>query len=188
MEEILASIRRIIADEDSAHGGSAEGEYAPSPALRPPQMPASDPATREEEIDVMMARLHEASRSASPPPQPGAAERETGQATSPRSGGSRSGEPLARSPFEHVARASEEQRGAHELGEGPLMSAVATHAVGSAFDTLSQAVQPRDGRTVEDLVSELIRPMLKTWLDDNLPNLVERLVREEIERVTRGKR
>jgi cell pole-organizing protein PopZ len=46
-------------------------------------------------------------------------------------------------------------------------------------------MQVRNGRTVEELVSELIRPMLKTWLDDNLPGLVERLVRAEIERVTR---
>ena len=41
--------------------------------------------------------------------------------------------------------------------------------------------------TLEDLVRELLRPMLKTWLDDNLPNLVERLVRAEIERVSRGR-
>jgi cell pole-organizing protein PopZ len=46
-------------------------------------------------------------------------------------------------------------------------------------------MQVRNGRTVEELVSELIRPMLKTWLDDNLPGLVERLVRAEIERVSR---
>jgi Protein of unknown function (DUF2497) len=44
------------------------------------------------------------------------------------------------------------------------------------------------GRTVERLVTELIRPMLKTWLDDNLPALAERLVRAESERVSRAKR
>jgi Protein of unknown function (DUF2497) len=44
------------------------------------------------------------------------------------------------------------------------------------------------GRTVERLVTELIRPMLKTWLDDNLPALAERLVRAEIERVSRANR
>jgi Protein of unknown function (DUF2497) len=43
------------------------------------------------------------------------------------------------------------------------------------------------GRTVERLVTELIRPMLKTWLDDNLPALAERLVRAEIERISRAK-
>jgi Protein of unknown function (DUF2497) len=53
---------------------------------------------------------------------------------------------------------------------------------------LAQTEQPRGGRTVEGLVTELIRPILKTWLDDNLPALAERLVRAEIERVSRAKR
>ena len=43
-------------------------------------------------------------------------------------------------------------------------------------------------RTVDDLVEDLLRPMLRSWLDINLPPLVERLVREEIERVARGRR
>ena len=42
-------------------------------------------------------------------------------------------------------------------------------------------------RTLEDLVKEMLRPMLKSWLDDNLPGLVERIVRAEIERVSRGR-
>jgi cell pole-organizing protein PopZ len=42
-------------------------------------------------------------------------------------------------------------------------------------------------RTLEDLVREMLKPMLKAWLDDNLPNIVERLVRAEIERVSRGR-
>jgi cell pole-organizing protein PopZ len=44
-----------------------------------------------------------------------------------------------------------------------------------------------DSRTVDELVREMLRPMLKAWLDDNLPSLVERLVRSEIERVSRGR-
>jgi uncharacterized protein len=51
----------------------------------------------------------------------------------------------------------------------------------------AQTAAPRGGRTVEELVSELLRPMLKTWLDDNLPAIVERLVRAEIERVSRAR-
>ena len=39
----------------------------------------------------------------------------------------------------------------------------------------------------EDLVKEMLRPMLKSWLDDNLPQLVERIVKAEIERVSRGR-
>jgi phage terminase small subunit len=53
---------------------------------------------------------------------------------------------------------------------------------------LAQTEQPRGGCTVEGLVTELIRPILKTWLDDNLPALAERLVRAEIERVSRANR
>ena len=68
-----------------------------------------------------------------------------------------------------------------------LVSAATAAAVDAAFDTLVQTAQPRNGRTVEELVSELIRPMLKTWLDDNLPAIVERLVRAEIERLSGGR-
>jgi cell pole-organizing protein PopZ len=45
----------------------------------------------------------------------------------------------------------------------------------------------QNARTLEDLVREMLRPMLKSWLDDNLPGMVERLVRAEIERVSRGR-
>lgn len=57
----------------------------------------------------------------------------------------------------------------------------------SAFNALAQTVLVQNARTLEDLVREMLRPMLKTWLDDNLPGLVERLVRSEIERVARGR-
>ena len=47
---------------------------------------------------------------------------------------------------------------------------------------LAHTVLTHNARTLEDLVSEMLRPMLKVWLDDNLPAMVERLVRAEIER------
>ena len=50
---------------------------------------------------------------------------------------------------------------------------------------LAHTVLTQNARTLEDLVKEMLRPMLKAWLDDNLPTLVERLVRAEIERVVR---
>src|SRR5678815_389829 len=59
-------------------------------------------------------------------------------------------------------------------------------AVDSAFNTLAQTVLIQNARTLEDLVREMLRPMLKSWLDDNLPGMVERIVRHEIERVSRG--
>lgn len=154
MEEILASIRRIIADEEpsdsAAHaGGAADVPPPPRTAPLPPE-----PVTREEEIDSMLARIHATPRPAPPPP--------------------------------------EQARGMVDMGDRGLMSAATTAAVDSAFHALAQnaqaqAAQARDGRTLEEVVSELLRPMLKAWLDENLPDLVERLVRAEIERVSRGR-
>ena len=68
-----------------------------------------------------------------------------------------------------------------------LMSASTSAAVDSAFNTLAQTVLVQNARTLEDLVREMLRPMLKSWLDDNLPGMVERIVRAEIERVSRGR-
>ena len=78
-----------------------------------------------------------------------------------------------------------EWRGAGE--RGPLLSGATVAAVDSAFNALAHTVLVQNARTLEDLVREMLRPMLKTWLDDNLPGLVERLVRAEIERVARGR-
>jgi cell pole-organizing protein PopZ len=68
-----------------------------------------------------------------------------------------------------------------------LISNETVKAVDSAFNTLARTVIGQNARTLEDLVREMLRPMLKSWLDDNLPGLVERIVRAEIERVSRGR-
>jgi cell pole-organizing protein PopZ len=70
---------------------------------------------------------------------------------------------------------------------GRLVSGATSAAVDSAFNALAQTVLSQNARTLEDLVREMLRPMLKSWLDDNLPGMVERLVRAEIERVSRGR-
>ena len=57
----------------------------------------------------------------------------------------------------------------------------------SAFNNLAGTILSNNARTLEDLVKEMLRPMLKSWLDENLPPMVERLVRQEIERVSRGR-
>ncbi|MEM9105462.1 MAG: DUF2497 domain-containing protein, partial [Pseudomonadota bacterium] len=51
---------------------------------------------------------------------------------------------------------------------------------------LNQALVKGPDRSFEQMAEDMLRPMLQQWLDDNLPTLVERLVREEIERVARG--
>jgi cell pole-organizing protein PopZ len=74
-----------------------------------------------------------------------------------------------------------------EAERAQLLSRETSAAVDSAFNSLAQTVLVQNARTLEDLVREMLRPMLKTWLDDNLPGMVERLVRAEIERVSRGR-
>ena len=74
-----------------------------------------------------------------------------------------------------------------EQMDRPLLSNTARAAVDSAFTSLAHTVLSQNARTLDDLVKDMLRPMLKSWLDDNLPGLVERLVRAEIERVSRGR-
>src|SRR5262245_6366260 len=186
MEEILASIRRIIADDEPAKEAtqsrqenvasareSAASPPRPSappshtaPMSPPPRsVPAaaeSAPPMTEEEIDSMLAHLK-----GTPRQPPAASARIEAAATS---------EPT---PNLDAPRPAIEERG--------LLSAATTAAVDAAFDTLARTAQARNGRTLEEVVSELLRPMLKSWLDENLPGMVERLVRAEIERVSRGR-
>lgn len=68
-----------------------------------------------------------------------------------------------------------------------ILSANTSAAVDSAFNALAQTVLVQNARTLEDLVREMLRPLLKSWLDDNLPGMVERIVKGEIERVSRGR-
>jgi cell pole-organizing protein PopZ len=61
-------------------------------------------------------------------------------------------------------------------------------AIQSALGRLSSQTRVRgaaDPATLEGLVTEMLRPMLKAWLDENLPRIVERAVREEIERISK---
>ena len=73
------------------------------------------------------------------------------------------------------------------LPDRGLISNETVRAVDSAFNTLAHTVIGQNARTLEDLVREMLRPLLKSWLDDNLPGMVERIVRAEIERVSRGR-
>jgi uncharacterized protein len=77
-----------------------------------------------------------------------------------------------------------------EMGEqrGPLISREVNNAVHAAFNALAQTVLVNNSRTLEDLVREMLQPILKVWLDDNLPGIVERLVRVEIEQISPRRR
>lgn len=69
--------------------------------------------------------------------------------------------------------------------EKPLISRAAEEQVSASFGSLSQALMDEQKRLLNEKMEAMLRPMLQEWLDKNLPSLVERLVREEIERVVR---
>lgn len=204
MEEILASIRRIIADDD-ANKTAARPEppkadaqpadappppppsySAPAAAPPPPQLEAS-PAVEEPSATVadQSSDILDLTESmAAPMPPPDANMDDMAQpATQFRTidGTSDVGfEEEAEEPAMPVAAPADE-------GRRHLISKETSAAVDSAFNALAQTVLVQNARTLEDLVREMLRPMLKSWLDDNLPGMVERLVRAEIERVSRGR-
>jgi cell pole-organizing protein PopZ len=215
MEEILASIRRIISDDDTAKSAAKQnvrsiGEAATATA-RPTtlssramnssrSLAAPRPAMPQEEIDEMLARLHAASMASERVNDTASDSLEStdqmfvpDEAPAPTARGhivdAQSDEAFDDSPPEPPpAPASAPQRQpAETCADSGLMSAASQAAVDSAFNTLARAVPVQNGRSLEDLVREMLRPMLKTWLDDNLPSMVERLVRAEIERVSRAR-
>jgi hypothetical protein len=201
MEEILASIRRIIADEESTRPQTrsasepapdrAHADSAPRERSEPAGVRAPAKALDDDEFDTGPAAPAAQEISDFEPP-PGASDLAEAMARSDAADDDFSDiDTHANENFEEPAPAAHSARpaGGHlralEVPQ-PLLSAEATAAVNSAFGTLAHTVLVQNARTLEDLVKEMLRPMLKTWLEDNLPNLVERLVRAEIERVSRG--
>jgi len=84
-----------------------------------------------------------------------------------------------------AVQAAEMQEGEQR---GQLISPEVNNAVHAAFNALQQTVLVNNSRTLEDLLREMLQPVLKAWLDDNLPGMVERLVRVEIEQISRPRR
>lgn len=191
MEEILASIRRIITEDDSEHAASVPPPAAPSLsteaidalfAVRPSEPPpAARPETRTPETRGTVAAPSSLPRPAAP----------LTAAVPPRAVAPARAEP-APSRAEHRSAATPvpaSLRHEDATPARPLLSPGADAAIHAAFGSLagSAPAAPGSARTLEDITKELLRPMLKAWLDSNLPPLVERLVRDEIERVSRGR-
>lgn len=226
MEEILASIRRIISDEETppkpvaakseaAHARPAIVPPAPPPA---PAAPSAAAASRGPDIGKEFDAIFDeavATVNAQPSAESDILElTEDMKAESDEEAALHSAEPpvfrtidgqpdvffaeeeaVEEPEFQPVAApapqaAASYPRVAHP-GNGAdamsLLSASTSASVDNAFHSLAQAVMVQNGRTLEDIVCDMMRPMLKSWLDDNLPGLVERLVRAEIERVSRGR-
>ena len=190
MEEILASIRRIIADDETKPAKPEPVAAAPAPppvAKRPPPprpvepRPAPPAVAAQPEPVADVLDLTEAMAAAPPaPPQPSSSFR-TIDGESDVVFSDRPPEP------EPIRAVEEARRQFSQTTDRSLMSNSTMAAVDSAFSSLAHTVLGNNARTLEDLVKEMLRPMLRSWLDDNLPGLVERLVRAEIERVSRGR-
>lgn len=171
MEEILASIRRIIAED----GDTA----APAEKAAPEK-----PAKREEEVLELTEVVEE-----------------DGSVVSLSTGGAKKPAPepppkrAAEPPPPPEPEPEPEPAPAPELDEDRLVSETTAAASMAALSQLSSLSAQRPqisdmplgdaSRTLLDVVREMLRPMLKDWLDTNLPPLVERLVQEEIRRVSR---
>jgi len=217
MEEILASIRRIIADDDASKPAKLPEPAAPKPppAAAIPARPAPPPApppppavNKQSDIDAMLADLDKpkpAPKVEPPKPKPPAASdvldlTEAMTAPTPSPGPAPTFRTIdGDSDVVFTDRPPEEPRRPAApppplptlppaaMSDAGLISHATAAAVDSAFNTLANTVLGQNARTLEDLVKEMLRPMLKSWLDDNLPGLVDRIVRSEIERVSRGK-
>lgn len=206
MEEILASIRRIISEDDApAETGAAtvdeedDGGFETELAADGPVVePTFETAVVEEreEILELTQRYEEPAPAVEPEPEPEAMF-EPAPAPAPEPIVEPEPEPA---PFETVGDLDISER-SEETPEPPryaspppaevqpmntLVSERAAAAAASAFSQLSQTVSPpADGRSLEDVVRELMRPMLKDWLDANLPKIVEAEVRAEVDRIVR---
>lgn len=154
MEEILASIRRIISeDEEEAPAGATLAaetpEQAPTPARTKPELiqnnvtevkasdeDGADPHLKTEDVEMIK---------------------------------------------KNVAAAVQQDV------EDTMLDKSSAAAATQSFQNLSQTVRVSDGdgRTLEDIVIQMIQPMLKEWLDANLPAIVEEKVEEEVQRVAR---
>jgi cell pole-organizing protein PopZ len=200
MEEILASIRRIIEDSDGARKTAESMDEAPAqnePAgasvieveafradLRRQGVEARAPSLADIQAEVRHAGEDAAPARAEEQPRPEASPETAG------SGGSDAAVPaedemLAELSLPVHAEDTREPPAAAEPRQA-ILSERAGRQVAAAFGELSEAFAASRRRSFDEMAEEMMRPMLQDWLDNNLPLLVERLVREEIERVARG--
>ena len=217
MEEILASIRRIIADDDATKTAKPSEPPAPpapkpvpapppvaavpsrpaeppKPAAPPPPAPPPAAVNSQEDIDAMLADLDAPPKVAmKPSPMPAAPppvdvfDLTEAMAAPPPPPTSNFRTIDGASDVVFADRVPEPSMRAPVPAGDTLISSATVAAVDSAFNSLAHTVLGNNARTLEDLVKEMLRPMLKSWLDNNLPGMVDRIVRAEIERVSRGR-
>jgi cell pole-organizing protein PopZ len=185
MEEILSSIRRIIAEEDDVPPVRQQAAVA-APAVRPAPIdpPADDVLVLTDRIDEPRASSP-AERAARPPRAEPVAVRpvEPARPVDP---------PLpSQPPAAPATTAAEPEQPMPEAS--PLVSNNVAAVSAAAFSKLARAAAPAasegplpiSGMTVEQLLMSMLEPMLKDWFDKNLPAVVERIVEEEVKKLVR---
>ena len=196
MEEILASIRRIISEDDAPASAAADAATSPGDPPEPPFTPAAhppaphSPAPHADDVLELTERVEP-----EPPPAPRAPAfhepEPAAAAPPPRSPATPAS--LGDLDFDAPPAASPPKPAPAAPGTGPAIGAeeplVGSGAAGRAADHFgalaSSLAMPAQGRTLEDVVRELLRPMLKDWLDQHLPAIVEARVQDEVERISR---
>ncbi len=185
MEDILASIRRILNEDEAPPGPGAD---AVTEAPQTHTAPAHSPLDVQDEGDDGVLVLDEAMLVSEPEPPPALSvvQMEMGPdpalaiiAPPPEPEPAPVPPPIPPPTLPSLEVPSDGIM-------APESTAAAAAAVGSLLRRLSQERTTqvhRGGPTIEDLVREEVRPLLKDWLDQHLPPMVERLVRQEIERV-----
>lgn len=169
IEEILASIRKIISDDDEPEGHEAAPEAIAAPhheedeVLELTDIVEEVPHQEPHHHDTFHAEHH-------PEPEP---------------------DPIPVTDLPQVQTMNNDQPSepGHSHDEGIITDRTMQAATG-AFAKLSHEADPPertsgDGRTVEDITRELLKPMLRQWMDQNLPQIVERLVERELRRISR---
>ncbi len=180
MEEILASIRRIIS-EDEAPGEAKADAGAALHAVEPDAAPNAFSVEGEDE-DVLEL---------SEPYDPNAAD--AADASESDFAGVDNGlDDIVAAPRAAAAYAPAPERYEPPQGyggfadAGKLVDDRTAQTVASTFDSLGLNIHmPQQGRTLEDLVKELMYPILRDWLNQNLPVIVEAQVRAEVDRISR---
>ena len=174
MEEILASIRQIISEDGKDEAQRADAGEADRNEAE--QEPAPLDLTQVVNEDGSVTQIADA--------EPAPIQRFEMESPSESTAQTEDLE-LVETPGQPTYEPS---RAAPPQGPDELISPLSAESIGSAFARLTGQTRLRrhaDAATVEGLIQELLRPMLKDWLDENLPRLVERLVREEIERIAK---
>ena len=181
MDDILASIRKIISDDEaraqvSRQQSTPQAERTHVVAQSLPQQETLPRNAAGDDVLLLTNLIEE--------PAPARAEPE----------------PLASPRIDPVRAAEMPQPSVEPSAGDELVGSGVVGVAASAFARLNQAVQDSvpqpaahepgpsvdaNGKTIEDLVKEMLRPMLKEWLDRNLPPMVERFVEREIVRLTR---